>query len=188
MEYYDHAMSGAVLALAAGAHRRFGPAIVAASAGAAAFPDWDDLPGGVHRVWGHSLLIAPFAGGLIGAVGYLCYHSSRRSPNAAAAPRGLWVWVLTGVLASLCHVLADLAYCGQQLNVEWPVALFWPVSRHGWAFPLVPWADRGMTLLLSTALVAACLLPTRARLVGALALLTAIAYVGLWGTWALVRG
>lgn len=181
MEYYDHAMSGAVVALATGAHRRFGPAIVLTAAAAAALPDWDDLPGGVHRVWGHSLLIAPAASGLVCAVGYLCYRSARRPPTAAPVPRGLALWLLVGVLASLSHVLADLAYCGETLTAQWPVALMWPLSHRGWAFPLVPWADRGLTILFGTALAAACLLPARARLAGATALLASIAYVGLWG-------
>jgi membrane-bound metal-dependent hydrolase YbcI (DUF457 family) len=100
MEYYDHTMSGAVLALASGAHRRFGPAIIVTAAAAAAFPDWDDIPGGVHRVWGHSLLTAPLASGLVGALGYLCYRAARRPPNVAPAPSGLKVWVVVGVLAS----------------------------------------------------------------------------------------
>jgi membrane-bound metal-dependent hydrolase YbcI (DUF457 family) len=146
MEYYDHAMSGAVLALASGTHRRFGLAIVLTAAAAAAFPDWDDLPGGVHRVWGHSLLIAPLASGLVGALGYLCYRSARRPPNATQPPRGLLIWILIGVLASVSHVLADLAYCGARAgSIDWPVALFWPLSPNHWGFPMVPWADRGLS-------------------------------------------
>jgi hypothetical protein len=105
MEYYDHTMFGAVLTLASGPHRRFGPAIIVTAAAAAAFPDWDDIPGGVHRVWGHSLLTAPLASGVVGAFGYLCYQSARRPPNVAPVPRGLRVWVVVGVLASLTHVL-----------------------------------------------------------------------------------
>ncbi len=183
MEYYDHAMSGAVLALATGAQRRFGPAIILTAAAAASFPDWDDLPGGAHRIWGHNLFIAPLAGGVIGSLGYLCYRSARRPPNSAPPPFGLRWWVLIGVLASLSHILGDLAYCGQQLSVEWPVLLLWPVSDGGWGFPLVPWADRGLTAIFAIGLAAACLMPARARLAGIAALTISIIYVGLWGIW-----
>jgi hypothetical protein len=183
-------MSGAVLALAVGAHRRFGPAVVVTAAAAAAFPDWDDLPGGVHRIWGHSLLTAPLAGGLIGALGFLCYSSARRQRPAAVESqagegrRALAVWVLVGLLASATHLLADLAYSGTFLAAEWPVALLWPISSRGWAYPLVPWADRGLTVVFAATLIGACLVPSCARLLGVLGMLISGAYVVSWATWA----
>ena len=73
MEYDDHTMSGAALAAHPGNfHRRFGPAIIITAAAAAAFPDWDDLPGGVHRVWGHSLCAASRQRPEVECHGYLC--------------------------------------------------------------------------------------------------------------------
>ena len=181
MEYYDHAMSGAVLALAAGVQRKFGPAIVLTAAASASLPDWDDLPGGVHRVWGHSLLIAPLASGLAGSLGYLCYRSARRMNGSGLLWREWRVWILIGVVASLTHVLGDLVYCGQEAGLDWPVVLFWPLTRDGWGLPTVAWADRGLTIILGTALVVACILRRHAQLIGVTAVVVAVMYIGVWG-------
>jgi hypothetical protein len=189
MQHYDHAMLGAILSMAAGAHRRFGAAIVVTAIAAAALPDWDDLPGGVHRVWGHSLLVAPMASGLVGAVGYLAYVSLRRptaAPASGHAGHDLAVWILVGVLASLSHVLTDLAYSGRGLAPEWPVALLWPVSDRRWAWPLVPFADRGLTVILAVALATVVLRPGRARLLSAMAMVATVGYVALWAVAAVL--
>ncbi len=182
-------MLGAVLALATGAHRRFGPAVVLTAAAASSFPDWDDLPSGVHRVWGHSFLVAPFTGGLIGALGYLVYLSlrGRRRPAATFSRHDLTVWMVLGVLVSLSHVLTDLAYSGRAFTAEWPVALLWPLSNRRWACPLVPWADRGMTLILGSSLAAACVRPAEARVISVFGVVAAAGYVVLWAAARVVR-
>jgi membrane-bound metal-dependent hydrolase YbcI (DUF457 family) len=189
MEYYDHAMLGAVLALSSGAQRRFGWPVAVVGAAAAALPDWDDLPGGVHRVWGHNLFVAPVASGLVGGLGYLCYQSIRdRLPGQRFSPHALAVWVAIGVLASLSHVLADVVYCGTYLTPDWPVALLWPLSRRGWALPLVPWADRGVTVILVATLAVMCCRPRQSRVFAVLSLLAVLAYVGTWAVAAFLAG
>src|SRR5437588_2902053 len=127
MMYYDHAMIGATLALAAGARRKHGPAIVVMAALAGALPDWDALSGrwgpdayrAIHRVWGHNLLAATLASSLFGAAAYLGLLSVRvrRTERSALTPfqphlpesldaqpsgslHGLIVWVTIGVLAA----------------------------------------------------------------------------------------
>jgi membrane-bound metal-dependent hydrolase YbcI (DUF457 family) len=192
VEYYDHALVGATLALATGAQRRFGWAIVVMGAAAGALPDWDAVPypagtpyyRSVHRVWGHNLLVAPLLSGLVGAVGYLCWQSVRRTEAKACRQEGfsgraLAIWVVVGVLASLSHLLADVCYCGVNRSPDWPVALLWPFSRRGWALPLVPWVDRGATWILSVALITACLRPSAARVLAVLALVVVVGYVAL---------
>jgi membrane-bound metal-dependent hydrolase YbcI (DUF457 family) len=186
MQHYDHALLGAVLTMALGVQRRFGWAVVVTGAAASSFPDWDDLPGGVHRVWGHSLLVAPLTCGLIGGLGYWCYQAVRgRGPFS---PTACAVWVAVGLLASLSHVLADLLYSGTYLAAEWPVALLWPLSPRRWALPLVPWADRGVTLILLATLILVCLAPRRSQVLAALSLVVILGYVGLWGFAAMLIG
>jgi membrane-bound metal-dependent hydrolase YbcI (DUF457 family) len=195
VQYFDHAMLGATLALAVGPRGRSRWALAVMAAGAAALPDWDCLvrapaPQGyasVHRVWGHSLLVAPLLSGLVGALGYLCWLSARRPPATDADPQGafsgpgLAAWVAVGVLAALSHLLADLCYCGVGTDPDWPVALLWPLSLHGWAHPLVVWADRGVTCILGLTLAAACLRPSQAKPLAAAALLVVAGYVALGG-------
>jgi hypothetical protein len=51
---------------------------------------------------------------------------------------------------------------------------------------MVPWVDRGLTMILGLAILVACLLPARAQLAGVLGLVTAVAYVGIWGVLAVL--
>ncbi len=161
MEYYDHALMGTTVALATGTYRRQSWGIVVMAAAAGALPDWDAVPypqgtpgySSVHRVWGHNLLVAPLLSAGVGAVGYLCWLSTRRPAEGGKSfsLHALTVWVLVGVLAALSHLLADVCYCGSNRLPEWPVLLFWPFSRWPWALPVVPcpWTDRGVTWILS---------------------------------------
>jgi membrane-bound metal-dependent hydrolase YbcI (DUF457 family) len=196
VQYYDHALLGATLALATGAQRRHGWPIVLMAAAAAALPDWDVLPRGVpapagyrsvHRVWGHNLLVATLLSGLVGALGYLIWLSARRSsPDGGARARrfsghALAVWTALAVLAVLSHLLADVCYCGVALAPEWPVALLWPFSERGAALPLVSLADHVLTWLLAVTLLAAGLRPSAAQGLGALALLVSFGYVAAHG-------
>lgn len=136
-------MLGATLALALGSHRRQGWGIVFMAGAAAAAPDWDGLSlafgaaayGSAHRVWGHNLLGALLAGGLVGVLGFLCQRSVRvrrklqsllrkldrptgqgsETNSSLLAPRAgggrmhaLAVWIAVGVLAGLSHMPTDV--------------------------------------------------------------------------------
>ena len=199
MMYYDHAMLGASLALAAGAHRRHGWPVVVMAALAGMLPDWDALskhvdPGSyraVHRAWGHNFLAAPLAGGLLGACAFLLTRSARarwqpaqldqkrseKSPSHALA-----VWVALGVLAALLHLGMDVLYCRCATAPDWPVALLWPFSSRGAAVPLVPFTDRGATAILAAGLLLAGWWRPGARLSACLTLLALAAYVSLRGS------
>lgn len=192
MQYYDHALMGATLALATGTYRRQGWGIVAMAAAAGSLPDWDAVPypagtpyySAVHRVWGHNLLVAPLLSAAVGALGYLCWLSARRStetPRQEFSASAFAVWVVVGVLASLSHLLADVFYCGELKNPDWPVRLFWPFSWRGLAVPAVIWADRFVTWVLAGTLVAAGLRPAIAQVLAVGALLTVAGYVTLHG-------
>ena len=74
MTFFEHAMLGGTLALAAGLHRRHGWRIAVMADVAAMLPDWDGLtlifgPAAYdlsHRIWGHNLLVAAVLGGIVG--------------------------------------------------------------------------------------------------------------------------
>jgi hypothetical protein len=199
MMYYDHAVLGATLALAAGTRRRHGWALVVTAAVAAMTPDWDALSkwygpqayGKVHRVWGHNLLVVALIGALVGAVARLivtsvqqgraarqaCLLRDNDSDSGALTTAGLAAWVTVGALAALSHLPFDLIYAGRQRQADWPVALLWPFSEQGWAVPLMPWSDWGVTVLLGVELVALCCWPARARATAVLTLLAVLGYV-----------
>jgi hypothetical protein len=204
MTFYEHAMLGATLALAAGGQRRHGWGLVATAAVAAALPDWDGLSlllGGeayakVHRTWGHNFLAASLAGAACGLAGYLCHRSTgfrqctqallerleKRKPQQPGEPSpfsagALSVWLLVGVLAALSHLPADLIYGGSPGMPDWPLKLLWPFSLHEWAWPILTWGDLVPTLLFVAEMFALYRRPARARLTAGLTLLALSAYL-----------
>jgi membrane-bound metal-dependent hydrolase YbcI (DUF457 family) len=187
MMYYDHAMLGATMAITAGAHRRHGWPIVLMAAGAAMLPDWDDLSTlfgpavrrEVHRVWGHNLLIAFGAAGLLGAIAYLCRRAARSRNPASAGASGLGAWVAVALLAAASHLLADVVYAKDPNGPGWPVAFFWPFSHRGWALPVLTSEDRVATALLAAGLLAQLRWPACSRLLAGLTLLGVASYAGL---------
>jgi hypothetical protein len=185
--FFDHSLFGATLALSLGGHRRHGWGLVATSAIAGGLPDWDGLSllfgpaafADIHRVWGHNLLVATCAGGLTGALGYLCVRSVRvrrmarvTTPLQPFAISQMLIWILFGAGAALAHLPADLIQSsGADLPV-WPVPLLWPFTSRGWAWPIVPWGDIGITLIFVAEMFALAKRPAYAQ---GLAVLTLVA-------------
>ncbi len=211
MTVYEHLMIGGSLALAGGLHYRHGWRIVGLAAFASALPDWDGLTilfGGHayavgHRVWGHNLLVALILGGLVGGLECQFHLAARLGrllagvlprlraslPQNIASPKWspgiLGLWIATGMIASLSHLLADMVYSGHPEMRVWPVPLLWPFSDHGWAFPMVPWGDLGATLILVGEMFALYRWPARAQRTAWIALAAVVAYVFL--RWAVGR-
>src|SRR5262245_16242241 len=136
VEYYDHGLVGATLAVAAGMHRRYSWATVVLAALAGMFPGWDaatersypHVYDRGHRYWGHNLFAVTVAGMALGGLGYLIHRS--RSARIASSPTdardGVVPWVVLGVAVMLSHPLLDLLYCGLEREAAWPVGLLWP--------------------------------------------------------------
>jgi membrane-bound metal-dependent hydrolase YbcI (DUF457 family) len=205
MTTYEHAMLGGTLALAVGAHRRHGWPLVFTAGAAAALPDWDGLSlafgpaaySTAHRVWGHNVLAAVLAGGLVGGLGYLCYHSARvrgkahafleklgqppttPEPPPPSSAHAFVVWVAVGVLAGLCHLPADLIYGNSPGTTGWPVPLLWPFSPRGWSLPLLGWGDLGPTLIFIGEMFALYRWQARAQLIAWPTLLAVAGYLAI---------
>jgi hypothetical protein len=184
-------MFGLSLALAGGTHRRYGWAVPATAAVAAALPDWDaasivfgaDAYSKAHRVWGHNLLCAGLLGAVTGGLGYLCYVSIRvrekprtflQRSDSKLGPSfqrsDFVVWVLVGVLAGVMHLPADLIY-------PWPIALFWPFTDRAWVLPIFDWDELGMILLLLGEMFALYHWPRYTQLIACLTLLMLGLYI-----------
>ena len=202
MTTYEHAMLGLTLAVAAGTQRRYGWALPATAAVAATVPDWDAVslllgPAAYatgHRTWGHNLFAAGLLGGVVGAVGYLCYLSAgvreralallrrlgEEAPAAGVPPRftghGLALWVVVGVLAGLSHLPADILY-------PWRVPLLWPLAGGEWQLDVLKFGDLVPTILFLGGMFGMALWRRRARLIAWLTLLAVGCYVGVrWAT------
>jgi hypothetical protein len=195
MMYYDHAMVGAALAVAVGAHRRHGWPIVVTAALTAMLPDWDDVPrffGPVlrrdaHRVWGHNLLVGLPSAALFASFCYLCRRAARArwSPQTATQRRidqersALGAWVAVGVLAALGHLLTDVIWSADREGAPWPVAFLWPFSREGMALPVLTSEDLGATAILAAGLAVVWSWPACARLFACLTLAAVALYGGV---------
>jgi hypothetical protein len=191
MQYYDHGLVGATLAVAVGTHRRAGWAAVGLAALAAMFPDWDAAtkrsdPAAYqrgHRVWGHNLFAVMLAGAVLGAAGYLIHQSwsHRRARPPGDATGGMRAWVGLGISIMLSHPLLDLLYCGVERDADWPVGLFWPVVGSRLALPWMPWSDWGATVILSAGLCLCLLMRQHAQRYALASLLILTIYVGIRG-------
>ena len=191
MVYYDHALVGATLSVAAGMQRRYGWPAVMLAALAGMFPDWDATPKHIwpqayvlgHRVWGHNLFAVTLAGAALGGLGYLIHRSRshRSTPTPAVDPGGAGLWVMVGVAILWTHPLLDLLYCGWEQNADWPVKLFWPAAPWGFALPWMPWADWGATVLLLTGLLVCTLVRRHRQRCAAASLAVLVLYIGVRG-------
>ncbi len=194
--YYDHAMVGAALAVAVGAHRRHGWSIVAMAALTAMLPDWDDTPrffGPVlrrdaHRVWGHNLLVGLPSAALFAAFCWLCRRAARSrwsgrpwtNPPFEQERSTLGTWMAVGVLAALGHLLTDVIWSAdREEGAPWPVAFLWPFSRSGLAVPVLASEDWVATVLLAAGLIAIWAWPACARLLAGLTLAAVAVYGGI---------
>jgi len=201
---YEHMMVGASLALGAGLHHKHGWRIVGLAAVAAALPDWDGLSillgsqayTKAHRVWGHNLLVALSVGGLAGAV-ELGYHFSERlrrsmrrvltriTPAANSSKfeskitaSALILWIGTGAVASLSHLVVDIFYSGHRGGDIWPLRLLWPFSNSDWAFPIIDWGDLGATIIFIAEMFALYRWPALAQRIAWAGLAAVCLYVG----------
>jgi membrane-bound metal-dependent hydrolase YbcI (DUF457 family) len=205
---YEHVMVGMNLALGAGLQQRYGWRIAAAAGLAAALPDWDGLSilfgpeayAQGHRVWGHNLLVASLLAAFVGGAayglnraGWLTWIGARLLPGRAAhaarvgipspLPGPLVLWISTGVIAGLSHLLADFFYSGYGNAESWPLQLFWPFSTRGWCYPIVPWGDLGATVLFIVEMFLLYRWPARSQLIACGALAGVIGYVAV--RWAI---
>jgi membrane-bound metal-dependent hydrolase YbcI (DUF457 family) len=205
MTVFDHAMVGICGTLASGVQRRHGWQVVALAGCMAVLPDADGLSIllgmnayiAVHRVWGHSLLVAGLAAAIVSAAAYWADAPSKAQQwlarrwqtvairgSPAAPPRGpkeLAIWVTVGVLAAYSHLLADVFFSVGKDLPKWGVPLFWPFSAAEWAWPLVPWGDVGVTLIFAAAMFAMLRWPAWVRTIAAGSLIAAAAYMVVRG-------
>jgi membrane-bound metal-dependent hydrolase YbcI (DUF457 family) len=204
MIYFEHGMLGLTLAVAAGTHRRYGPALPITAALAAMLPDWDALAMldsreaylRIHRTWGHNLLLACGGGALVGAAGYLCYLSAGVRRRALAVwqrlgekvaeaarpptfdPVSLLVWAFVGAVAGLSHLATDPLY-------PWGVPPLWPFDDRRWYYPIFQWSERGPLVLFLLAMFALVTWRKHAQLIACATLLLFAAYIAVrsMGWW-----
>jgi LexA-binding, inner membrane-associated putative hydrolase len=97
------------------------------------------------------------------------------SPSASVATFAVWASV--GIVAGLTHLPADIVFNGGAGLTPWPVPVFWPFDRRGWAVPIVPWGDITVTLLFVAEMFSLYRWPGRDRSIAALTLAAASAYL-----------
>jgi len=206
MTTYKHAMLGVTGTLAAGLDRRYGWQIAAVAGFIAVLPDWDGLSivfgaavfDRAHRTLGHNLLVCTLLGAVVAALDYRYDLASRVKDSAGRYLRllaskqpstkrnvfrghGLCIWIVTGVLASLSHLAADLVFSGHATLSDWGLRVFWPFSDRVWVYPMVPWGDPGTTLIFVAGMFAMIRWPSRRQLAAGMTLTLVLGYISIRG-------
>ncbi len=173
MTTFEHAMMGVNGALALGLQRRHGWQVVAWAGFASQLPDFDGLTillgkslfADGHRLWCHNLLVAGALAAAVGAIFYyfrvadtVQYSLAKRwqafdillqqADSPINSRKEMLIWMAVGAAAAYGHLAADaFVSIGRNLPV-WGVPFLWPFSRVSFAYPLVPWGDAGVTVIL----------------------------------------
>ncbi|WP_254513196.1 metal-dependent hydrolase [Anatilimnocola floriformis] len=200
----EHTLVGIHLALAAGCHRYWGWPAVAMAGIASNVPDWDGLPMLIdmqrfeagHRVWGHNLLAILFAALVLGwsqaqfrwieRIGdRVRRYFSPASEAQASRPllSTLLVFTLIAFVAQLVHLPCDMVVSGGEGLTDWLVRPFWPFSKAGYVFPLIPWGDVGPTVILMAGAIVLAKRPANTSLIALLTLFVLVAYLVVRGYW-----
>jgi membrane-bound metal-dependent hydrolase YbcI (DUF457 family) len=178
MTSLEHALIGIHSALALGLQRRVGWSAVACAGAASVLPDWDGLPmlfdmarfEPGHRVWGHSLLVMAGTSLLLALVlvrwdwiGKWVERWGRRPSEAAgtSVDQSSLSWggltiasaFLIAFVAQGIHIPCDMVVASGQGLANWPVQPWWPFSRNGYVFPMVPWGDPSATVILMSGVI-----------------------------------
>jgi hypothetical protein len=128
-----------------------------------------------HRILGHGLpmtLLGPLA---LASFGVWVFH-------LPFLP--IWIW---SQISLLFHLLTDVSF------YNWPVQLFWPMFKRGWAVGLLSWNDLVPTALLYCGTALALVWPEQAVWIGLAFLLSLASYLvwrigrpgpeGSWEEW-----
>ena len=162
----EHTLVGIHLAVALGVYSRFGWPAVALAGVASNLPDWDGLPMLLdmarfekgHRVWGHNLMAIVVSSILLAGsevrfrwIEWFAGWLGRFVPGASPLRSGVavgWAFFLIAMVAQCVHLPCDMVVSGGQGLTDWPVQPWWPLSKIGYTFGLIPWGDVGPTLIL----------------------------------------
>ena len=165
MTTFEHAMLGVDLVIASGLDRKHGWRLAAMAGVAAVLADWDGFLFSTHRAWGHGILPCFLIAVLWGLLDYRFDLISRLASRAVrftkvTVPEGLlarrtvfskgeaMLWCVVSIIAAQTHAPCDMIVSGTKSLPDWEVLWLWPFSSKGFVYPLVPWGDVGITLIL----------------------------------------
>lgn len=116
-----------------------------------------------HRILGHGLPMIVLGPPALACLGGWLFH-------LPFLP--IWAW---SQVSLLLHLLTDVSF------YNWPVQLFWPISKRGWAFGLLSWNDLIPTVLLYSGTALALVFSSQAFWIGLAFLLILASYL-IWRT------
>lgn len=95
-----------------------------------------------------------------------------------------WLVLLTAtLLAQLIHLPCDMVVSGGQGLSDWMIQPFWPLSKSGYVFPLIPWGDIGPTVILMAGCIVLAKMPQRSMQISWATLLLLVSYLVVRGCW-----
>ncbi len=197
----EHTLVGIHFAFAIGCHRIFGWSAVAMAGFASNIPDWDGLPmlfdmqrfEAGHRVWGHNVLAITLSSLLLGWTQYRYNWIERVSnwmagklPAAKVALSttheankriGTMTFVGIAMFAQLLHLPCDMVVSGGNGLSDWAIQPFWPFSKTGYVYPMIPWGDVGPTVILMFGVICSAKWPKNLSQISSITLIALCTYL-----------
>jgi membrane-bound metal-dependent hydrolase YbcI (DUF457 family) len=197
----EHTLMGIHAAFALGWHRALGWSAVVMAGVASNVPDWDGLPmlfdmsrfevG--HRVWGHNIFAIFLSSLVLGWTQYRFHwiesvanwiegkipSLATELPVTPHSSKRIGLIALAGVamFAQLLHLPCDMVVSGGNGLTDWEIRPFWPLSKAGYVFPMIPWGDVGPTVILMSGVICSAKWPAHLSKVSLITLLVLCVYL-----------
>lgn len=197
----EHTLVGVHFAIASGILNRYGWRAVVLAGLVSNIPDLDGLPFlvdtdtfvAIHRIWGHNVTAILFSSVLVTLAQYrwdflgamtnrICRVCMATTSTPISLPSyekplpPLAVLAIT-VICQLIHLPCDMVVSGGYRMADWPVKPWWPFFKTGYVFPMIPWGDPGVSVVVMIGLIALARDMRHSRMISAGTLAMLVVYL-----------
>ncbi len=197
----EHTLVGVHFAIATGMHNRFGWRAVVLAGVVSNIPDLDGLPFlvdtdtfvAIHRIWGHNVLAIlvssvlvtlaqvrwDFLGALTHRLCRVCVATTSTpiSMPSFEKPISPLVVFAISLVCQLIHLPCDMVVSGGYRMADWPVKPWWPFLKTAYVYPMIPWGDPGVSIVVMAGLIALARDMRHSRKISAGTLLMLVVYL-----------
>lgn len=197
----EHTLVGVHFAIASGILNRYGWRAVVLAGMVSNIPDLDGLPFlvdtdtfvAIHRIWGHnitailvsSVLVTlaqsrwDFLGAMTNRICRICMATTSTpiSMPSYEKPFPPFAVLAISMICQLIHLPCDMVVSGGYRMADWPVKPWWPFFKTGYVYPMIPWGDPGVSVVVMIGLIALARDMRHSRAISAGTLLMLVVYL-----------